>query len=90
MRILIIFFVFLFFAPIAFADIYQVNARALGMQMAIQQNRLIQARQRLRYSKDPLSGIQYPTSLNPYPNIQRTNQRLTKRQRYSARYFESI
>ena len=63
----------------------------LGLQQQIQNQRANALRRQRMYQKSPTRNIQYPTSANPYPNIQRRHAaRITPRQRYSAQYYRNL
>jgi len=63
----------------------------LGIQQQLQNQRANALRRQKMYRQYPTRNIQYPTMNNPYPNIQRSySARLTPRQRYSPRYYQSL
>ena len=63
----------------------------LGIQQQLQNQRANAIRRQRMYNQIPTRNIQYPSANNPYPNIQRSYAaRLTPRQRYSARYYQSL
>ena len=66
---------------------YQFN-KYLGVQQQIQNQRNMALRRQRMYQSNPTRNIQYPTSNNPYPNIQRGYTRpISARQRYSSNYY---
>ncbi len=89
---------FLFFVIIfSFAEIivsaaefgqYRYSEYA-GLQQQLKARQMMAQRQRYRYSVSPTKNIKYPTSTNPYPNIQKTtNRQMSAYQRYSPSYYQ--
>jgi len=74
--------------------LYNGDYRGYALQQTLkaQQNRANLVRQRHNYYSNPTRRIKYPTSNNPYPNIQRNNyqRNIPQRQRYSAKYYETM
>ena len=89
MRILLI--TLLLLLPCSFAATFgEYNySKYVGLNQQMQNMRANAAYQRAKYERAHRINIQYPTSSNPYPNIQRTPQnRISKAQRYSYSYYE--
>ena len=60
----------------------------LGIQQQLQQRKMMALRQQRLRHQSPTRNIRYPSTGNPYPNIQRTPSRpYSARQRYSAQYY---
>lgn len=73
--------------------LYGGNYQAYGLAQTLenQKRRSAVARQRYNYATNPTRKIKYPTSYNPYPNIQQSNyQNISAKQRYSSRYYENM
>lgn len=92
MRILIILLLLPFFMPCTFASQfgqYQYSKYyAINQQMQLRRAQAIRQQQ---LKKAPTRNIQYPSSYNKYPNIQREyNYSLTKNQRYSSAYYNNL
>lgn len=63
----------------------------LGIQQQLQNQRINALRYQRMHYQNPTRNIRYPSSNNPYPNIQRSYAaKLTPRQRYSASYYRSL
>lgn len=72
-----------------FGEYKYSNYNAINAQL--QARRMQAIRQQQRYGYSPARNIQYPTSSNPYPNIQRTQgYNLSRNQRYSRDYYNSL
>lgn len=88
MRILILFLILLI-SPV---NAYQMGeyrySKYIGLQQQLQTQRMRAIRQQ-QLRRTPTSNIKYPTSYNPYPNIQKgQNYPLTRSQRYSSAYYD--
>ena len=60
-----------------------------AINQQIQNQRARAYLQQRKYYQNPTRNIRYPTSQNPYPNIDRQkNVNLTPKQRYSAQYYQ--
>ena len=88
MRIILILALFLFLsAQAGNVGEYQFN-KYVGINQQLQAMRANAAIQRAKYERAHRINIQYPTSSNPYPNIQRVPQnRISKAQRYNPNYY---
>ena len=93
MQILLLFFTFIFsgFFQNVFAEEAEFGqyrySQYLGVQQQLQNQRINAIRRQRIYSQNPTRNIRYPSAGNPYPNIQRTNNSLNARQRYSSQYY---
>ena len=71
---------------------YGYSPQYLGIQQQLQNQRTNAIRKQRLYNQAPTRNIRYPSTNNPYPNIQKGSYttKLTPRQRYSAQYYRSL
>lgn len=89
MRLLITIFFIFSMLPVFGAEFgeYQYS-KYLGIQQQLQNQRNNALRRQRLYNQNPVRNIKYPSTNNPYPNIQRSYAaRINPRQRYSAQYY---
>lgn len=81
---------FSFFTTVSASEFGQYRySRYVGLQQQIKAQQTMAQRRRYQNTVSPTKNIKYPTSTNPYPNIQRTtSQQMSAYQRYSPSYYQ--
>ena len=95
MRLILTILIFFLVHQISFAQDETFGqyrySKYIGIQQQLQNQRANAIRKQRMYNQGPARNIRFPNAYNQYPNIQRSYAaKLTPRQRYSAKYYQSL